>query len=188
MDSHNLFRNLRLVFALLLLQVSCGGQQNRGIVSDIDEAKIASPVPMEMTFKSLDGKPVRLSQFRDSVVIVSYFTSWCAPCAELLPELNRLQFGRNAIPNLVVVAVSLDEEPQSRLPVFIESWGLDVLMAVADEKTMNGITPFGQLVAVPTTYLIDPKGVYSSRFVGSIPTAHLRRKLSRLGAIDDRDL
>ncbi|MGC6417078.1 MAG: TlpA family protein disulfide reductase [Bradymonadia bacterium] len=188
MDSLKSLQNPFLIFALFWLHISCGGQQRGGIVSDIADAKIASPLPIEMTFRMLDGKQVKLSELRDSVVIVSYFTSSCAPCAELLPELNRLQFGRNAIPNLVVVAVSLDEEAQARLPVFIESWGLDVFMAVADENTMNGQTPFGQLVAVPTTYLIDPKGVYSSRFVGSIPTAHLRRKLSTLGAIDDRDL
>ena len=163
MDSLKSLQNPFLIFALFWLHITCGGQQRGGIVSDIADAKIASPLPIEMTFRMLDGKQVKLSELRDSVVIVSYFTSSCAPCAELLPELNRLQFGRNAIPNLVVVAVSLDEEAQARLP--IESWGLDVFGS-GRRKYHERSNPFGQLVAVPTTYLIDPKGVYSSRFVG----------------------
>ena len=80
-----------------------------------------SQVPMEMTFKSLDSKPVRLSQFRDSVVIVSYSVMVCAMCRAstgIEPFTIRTKYNSN----LVVVAVSLDEEYES-ITVFIESWG-----------------------------------------------------------------
>jgi cytochrome c biogenesis protein CcmG/thiol:disulfide interchange protein DsbE len=73
--------------------------------------KRAEDFPME-----LSGKPARLSDFHGKVVVLNFWGTWCPPCIEETPALNRLQKYIEAR-NGVVLGVAADEDPNlSNLP------------------------------------------------------------------------
>src|SRR5579875_3500463 len=83
--------------AVLILAAGCdrGGHPEQ----------IGTPAPM---FSVTDGQQtVDLSKLRGRVVVLNFWASWCAPCLEELPSLEQMQ---HDLPNVLVVAVSTDDD------------------------------------------------------------------------------
>lgn len=78
-----------------------------------DEAYAARrPVPAaDFQLHTLEGKPVRLSDFRGKVVLMNFWTTWCTACVGEMPALVALQ--KKHGDNLVIIGVSLDYVPDS---------------------------------------------------------------------------
>ncbi|MEE2755312.1 MAG: TlpA disulfide reductase family protein [Myxococcota bacterium] len=170
------------MLAVSLFILACGTAQDRNRARLTTQAQGQKAKTVDFTLEDLDKNIIHLADHRDSIVLVTYFTTWCAPCAELLPLLNTLASGPEALSNVVVIGISVDLQPKRLLPTFIESWEINFPVAIADRAMLHGRTPFGQLVAVPSTHLIDPNGYEVGRFVGAVPMTHLRQKLESLGA------
>src|SRR5580765_8887026 len=71
------------------------------------EASIAGRAAEDFSL-TVDGKPLRLSDYRGKVVVLNFWASYCQPCVEEAPSLNRLQ-RYIAAHNAVVVGVAADE-------------------------------------------------------------------------------
>ena len=70
------------------------------------------PVPAgDFQLRTLEGKHVKLSDFRGKVVLINFWTTWCTACVSEMPELIALQ--KKHADNLVIVGVSLDYVPDS---------------------------------------------------------------------------
>jgi thiol-disulfide isomerase/thioredoxin len=65
----------------------------------------------DFELRTLDGKPVRLSDFRGKVVLINFWTTWCTACVSEMPALVALQ--RSHADQLVILGVSLDYVPDS---------------------------------------------------------------------------
>ncbi|MBE0565280.1 MAG: TlpA family protein disulfide reductase, partial [Krumholzibacteria bacterium] len=118
---------------------------------------------------TLDGGTVRLDDFAGEVLVVNFWASWCAPCRDELPLLDRWHAawqGRGAR----VVAISLDQELRNARRQVAET-GL-ALMALHDGPA--GLAAVLDLDAVPTTYLLDGTGRVVLVVRGSAP-AELER-------------
>src|ERR1700730_16352727 len=72
------------------------------------EASIAGTTAHDFPL-TLDGKPAHLSDLRGKVVVLNFWGSWCQPCVEEAPGLNRLQ-KQIASRNAVVLGVAADED------------------------------------------------------------------------------
>lgn len=71
-----------------------------------------SPVPAaDFQLRTLEGKPVRLSDFRGKVVLMNFWTTWCSACVGEMPALVALQ--KKHGDKLVILGVSLDYVPDS---------------------------------------------------------------------------
>lgn len=64
--------------------------------------------PLNMKFVALDGRVVDTATWRDKVVLVDFWTTWCAPCIEAMPHLKAL-YAKYHEHGLEIVNVSLDE-------------------------------------------------------------------------------
>jgi len=110
------------------------------------------------------GQMRDLEAYRGQVVVVNFWATWCAPCLEELPALNRLQetYGEQG---LRVVAIS-DEEP-AELTAFRERVPLDVDAAYMPFG-VDLPTPFtGAFDVRPTSYIIDRDGVVRRYLLGN---------------------
>ena len=105
----------------------------------------------EISGKDMNGKTVTLSSLRGKVVIVDFMASWCGPCKESLPSLDKLAKTHK---DLVVIGVSVDEKPEN-LKTFLKK--VHVSFSVVHDN--------GRVVAssyeppkMPTSFIVDKKG------------------------------
>jgi peroxiredoxin len=101
-----------------------------------------------------DGSTLRLTDFKGKVVFLNFWATWCEPCREEMPSMERLHRAYKDR-GLVVLAISLDVQGASVVKPFVKKLaltfpiGLDPKMAV---RETYGVW------AVPSTFLIDRKG------------------------------
>ena len=118
------------------------------------------PTP-PLALRDLDGRERPLEAMRRRVVVVNFWATWCAPCVQEMPSLQRLR-DRYRDRGLEVVAVNYQENA-ARIRPFLERNGLD-LTVVRDHdgsaRTAWRVTVF------PTTYVIAPDGTIAYVVVG----------------------
>ena len=108
-----------------------------------------------------DGsRTVDLSKLRGRVVVLNLWATFCAPCIEELPSLLALQ---KQMPELAIVAVSMDQDPDIYRRFLVEHH-VDVLTVRDADQQVNAL--YGT-VQIPETYIIDKRGVLRRKFIGA---------------------
>jgi thiol-disulfide isomerase/thioredoxin len=122
------------------------------IQADGAAGRIGATAP-DFEWTDVDGKTLRLSSYRGKVMVVNFWATWCLPCREEMPALQRVAASE---PDVVVLEVDL-MEPSDKARSFLDSLGLDRLQPVLDS---DGATTrrFGVLT-LPSTFFVDKDGV-----------------------------
>jgi thiol-disulfide isomerase/thioredoxin len=134
----------------------------------------------EINYKTLDGKRVRLSDFRGRPVVVTFWATWCPPCQEEFPALIAAQ-KRYGGEGLEVLAVNqLDQERQGERDVrrFVAEFAV-TFPVVLDRQGRSQQRPW-QVLAFPTTVFIDSAGVIRRRSQGPLSAGELERGLAEI--------
>lgn len=112
------------------------------------------PVP-DVQVRDLQGKPVSLSDFRGRVVVLNLWATWCVPCREEMPALDRLQA---AFPpeRVRVLALSVDRGGDEKVVRFLEELGVEHLLVLRDPdmRTVRTLAAPG----LPATLIVDRQG------------------------------
>jgi thiol-disulfide isomerase/thioredoxin len=110
--------------------------------------------------KTIDGKPVKLSDFHGNVIFVNFWATWCGPCRKEIPDFISLQNEYNG--KLTIIGVSVDD---SSVPVkkFAEKNGINYPI-VMNDSTISLI--YGPIKGIPTTYIIDKDFKIRKKIVG----------------------
>lgn len=113
------------------------------------------------TLASLDGRPVSSADLKGKVVVLNFWATWCGPCKEEMPALDRLR--REFDPaRFVLLTITTDIRPRA-ITSFLKTLGLDLPVLLDDEKDVSGV----YLVrGLPTTVLIGKDGRVVARAVG----------------------
>jgi thiol-disulfide isomerase/thioredoxin len=117
--------------------------------------------PLELA--DLRGKKHSLADYRGKVVLVNFWATWCEPCREEMPSMERLRVSLAERP-FAVLAVNL-AEPESRIAKFLDTVpvGFPILLD-RDTKT----TRAWQAKVLPATYIVGPDGAIRYRHVGEL--------------------
>lgn len=109
------------------------------------------------------GQRRTLAEYRGRVVLVDVWATWCPPCRRSLPELAELQ--RKADERYAVLAISVDKGGFSDVQPFLQSQPALALHAVVPDGS-KALDPFGSIVGIPTTLIIDRQGRLRERWSG----------------------
>jgi cytochrome c biogenesis protein CcmG, thiol:disulfide interchange protein DsbE len=129
------------------------------------EASIAGKTAQDFSLE-IDGKPGHLSDFKGKVVVLNFWATWCPPCVEETPALNRLQ-KYIASRNGVIVGVAADEDPAA-YEKFLREQGV-VFPTYRDPSTRDNHSPIAQSYGTsmyPETYVIDRHGKIARKVIG----------------------
>ena len=140
------------------------------------EAPAPTPPAPPFTLRTLDGRSMRLQDYKGKVVVLDFWATWCKPCIASMPHLNQMQ-QRYAGRGLVVVGVSMDDLGSSEVKRFADDMGVKFRLAMADDRVLDA---YGPIRALPTTYFIDRKGAVARRVVGYIDVETLESYLREL--------
>ena len=145
-----------------------------------------APVP-DFELSDLSGARVALSAQRGRVVFVNFWATWCPPCRQEAPSLERL-YGRLRPEGFEVLAVSIDaKSDRAEVAEFRREFGLSFPVLLDPGQTAH--TAFG-VTGVPETYLIDTQGRLAERFIGprNWDDPRYERAVRRLLAAGAREL
>ena len=143
----------------------------------------AKEVP-DLQFQDGTGRTYSLADFRGRVVLLNIWATWCAPCREEMPALDRLQAKLGGA-DFEVVALSIDRQGTEVVRKFFADVGVKSLRIYIDPSAQS-MSRLGA-VGVPMTLLIDRDGREIGRRAGPAKwdTAQsiedLRRLMSGVG-------
>lgn len=117
----------------------------------------------EIRFADGEGQTHTLTDFRGKVVLLNIWATWCTPCREEMPTLDRLQAALGG-DGFEVVALSIDRQGLAVVRRFYDQIGISHLATYIDSSSRA----FRDLaiVGVPTTLLVDREGRELGRLVG----------------------
>ncbi|MCB4823078.1 TlpA family protein disulfide reductase [Roseicella aerolata] len=124
------------------------------------------PVPVpEFGFTDAEGRPLGPADFRGRIVLLNIWATWCVPCREEMPALDRLQAELGS-PDFEVVALSIDRGGADAVRAFYEQIGIANLAVFLDRP--NASSRALGVVGIPTTLLIDRDGREIGRAIGPL--------------------
>jgi thiol-disulfide isomerase/thioredoxin len=129
---------------------------------------------------SMDGKPVKLDDFKGKPTVVNLWATWCPPCVREMPVLHQAQVDH---PDVNFVFVNAGESAE-RVHAWLQMRKLplkNVLLDATNQTTAHFKTP-----GFPTTLFFDAGGVLVSVRVGEVSRATLMERLQSVGAFAEK--
>jgi len=107
----------------------------------------------DFTLRSTEGRNLRLQEQRGQVVLINFWASWCGPCKQEMPHLNRLH-DKYRSAGLVMLGVNIDDDTKLGAATAVR-WGLRFPVLLDADKA---VTRQYDLGAMPATVLVDRDG------------------------------
>ena len=125
------------------------------VVPDAAVAKVPAigAVAPDFTLRSSLGKNLKLSEYRGQVVMINFWATWCAPCRQEMPELNRLYEQYQRV-GFVLLGVNVDDNPKAAQELSAQL-GVRFPVLFDSAKQVSGRY---DIDAMPSTLLIDRSG------------------------------
>ena len=130
----------------------------------------------DFELKTLDGEKVKLSDYEGEKVIVNFWATWCPPCREEIPDLQKLYDNYD----VEILAIDLTET-ESSLDV-VEEFVYDefeMTFPVLLDETSE-VANMYQVMAYPTSYMVDTEGYIQFLAMGAMEYEQMREELEKL--------
>jgi peroxiredoxin len=110
----------------------------------------------EFEVETLDGKNIKLSDFKGKYVFIDFWGSWCGPCKGEIPNIKKLV---GDIPASQLQVIGLAKDKEETLKAYINEAKINYPNAIANDELLAtyGISSY------PTTYLINPNGIIAAK-------------------------
>ena len=116
-------------------------------------------------FFDKNEQKINIKEFNGNLILLNFWATWCEPCKEEMPSLDRLQSNQN-LNNLKVFAINISQENVKKVDSFFRDLNIKNFEPYFDAPTTLAKT--FSLRGVPTSILINKKGKEFARIIGSI--------------------
>ncbi len=159
-------RSIVIVVSALILMSAC--------VKSEQGEKTGTVAP-NFTLEDLDGKAVTLSSFRGKVVLIDFWATWCPPCRESVPAIEKLhkKYGDKG---LAVLGVSLDEGEWDKVKAFRADYGMSYTVLKGTDRVEEKY----MVRTIPLVVLLDKDGNVRSRFLGAGTEDEIEKEIKAL--------
>ena len=118
--------------------------------------------------EDMDGNIHRVSDNRGKWLVINFWASWCPPCLKEMPEIE-LFYQENKT-TAQVWGVTFEDSDKEKILHFVAQLGVTYpILGYAQDP----LTGFGNVNVLPTTFVIDPDGLFFHRFEGPITAQDL---------------
>jgi len=130
----------------------------RGELAAVGVSNAPKPPP-EIAFVGSDGQDRSLGGFKGKTILVNLWATWCVPCRQEMPALDKLQAELGG-PDFEVVAINVDTRNPDKPKAWLQENGVHNLIYYADPtgKLLQTLQKSGHVVGLPTTFVVDASG------------------------------
>ncbi len=134
-------------------------RQREGLA--LAENVLASPI------KTIDGKTLKLADYKDKVLIVNFWATWCGPCRQEIPHLITLrqEFKDEGFEVIGVTHTSNDPDPET-VKEFAQQFKIPYPIGYGESNLILGLQADGVRNNIPQSFIISRQGKVIQRFVG----------------------
>lgn len=136
---------------------------------------VRGKVAPDFELVSLDGKRVKLSDFRGKAVLLNFWATWCSPCKVEMPWFVDLQkkYGNDG---LVVLGVAMDDSDSSKIAQFASEMGVNYPVLLGTDKVSE---EYGDVEYLPTSFYIDREGKFVGKGVGLLARGEIEANIQK---------
>ncbi len=159
----------KLKFIVILVAVFCFST----IMATSDIASAATKMPEFSLKKAVDGEVVDSEVFKDKVLLITFFATWCPPCIEEIPTLKKLhaELGDSVFS---VVALSVDQTGAADVARMVDKKEINYPVLMADSAVMQD---FGGVYGIPVSFLVNKAGDVVKKYTGYVPEQVLQKDI-----------
>jgi len=141
---------------------------------------VADPSPLPaLSMQDLDGRTITTDDLLGKLTLVNFWATWCGPCRAEIPDLIKLQ--ARYPDHLQIIGVSADEGPVQVVEDFVTEFGINYPIVLGTPELSRA---FPGVMALPTSFIIDPEGRVVQTHVGLISPGVLEQETRFLAALD----
>ncbi len=130
---------------------------------------------VDFTFTDINGKTVKLSDYRGKVVVVDEWATWCGFCQREIPDLVDMQAqATKDKKNLQIIGMSVDEEKDG-VKDFATEHKINYPVVFATNDALKTFSTQG----LPTKFVLNDKGELVDKIVGALPRKDLEARLAK---------
>lgn len=120
--------------------------------------------------QTLEGKTMKLSDLKGKKTLLNFFATWCTPCKTEMPMLEKFSVKHKN--DLNIIAINID--PRANVKKYVKKLGLTFPILI-DEK--GKVNENYQVIAIPTTFLLNEKGIIINKHIGELNGDQLKNML-----------
>lgn len=135
----------------------------------------ATPAP-EVTFTTLTGQQISLSELRGKVVLVKFWATSCVSCVAQMPD-NIENYEKYRDKGFDIIAVTMQYDPANYVINFVETRKLPFTVALDTQGKVA--KAFGDVKLTPTAFLIDKNGNIIKRYLGLYDKSEFRQSIEK---------
>ena len=125
------------------------------------------------TLTDTKGKTHTLADYKGKWVLVNFWATWCPPCQEEMPDLQKLHETRK---DLVVIGIAMEYRDPEYVKQFADQMFVSFPIVLGNERIAAQI---GKVPGLPTTYLYDPNGNLAAYNVGALTREAVERYIDQ---------
>ena len=116
----------------------------------------------EFSLVDINDNEISSQDFKNKVLIIDFFATWCPPCIMEIPHLVKIkeEFGESGFE---IIGISVDNNPKEVLPNFIKEKNINYPIVLVSTQT---VSDFGGIKYLPTTFIVGRDGKITKKFVG----------------------
>jgi peroxiredoxin len=139
-------------------------------------AQAATQMPPFSLESVRDGKIIESDSFNGKVLLLTFFATWCPPCAEEVPILVKLH-KELADAGFSVVGLSVDQTGPDSVAKFVKSQEINYPVLLAESRTTQD---FGGVYGIPVAFLVNKSGNVVKKYTGYVQHEILERDIRSL--------
>lgn len=120
----------------------------------------------DFTLTDLNQKSVTLQQLKGKLIFLNFWASWCEPCKEEMPSMQRLYDKFKGQP-FEMLAISLDKDGDNAIHQFMKTNQLKLSFPILKDPQEKVSKKLYRITGVPESFIIAPDGVILKHVIGS---------------------